>query len=193
MIVATADGSQVIEQLRVCLAWCADRDLPTCRDFSNVFRSSALAEHAAIAFPDSCHTKYSPEMARAFANFTRHRASQVTAPTLKVASAEFCRPQSLLAFNWRSSLFDGAATPQTLGFLNDDYMPPWDTWLHIICIPYLNYDPYCLISWVPNSLAASVNSGVVVDPAESMSWCNVSTDGTITLHGWGKAFGNAFC
>lgn len=192
VIIPPADFSIIAEQLRVSLAWCAKRELPPDRDYSNTFRSSTLAAHAARAFPDSCHTKYSAKMADAFAEFTRHRTSQVTTAIQDNAAAELTRPRSLLAFNWRSSLFDGAATPQTLGFLNDDYMPPWDTWLHIVCISELDYDPYCLISWVPQSLAGEINSGIVVDPAESLSWCTVSPTGTIILHGWGKPIGKAF-
>jgi len=127
-------------------------------------------------------------MCAAFAEFKWYRASQVKATTARFAEAEFARESSLLAFRWRSSLFDGAATPLTSGFLNDDYMPPWDTWLHTLCIPDLDDDPCCLISWVPSFLTAEVDSAMFVDPARSLSWCVVSSTGALTLRRWCGAF-----
>ncbi len=189
MTFSESDTFAIAEQLAICLAWCGNREMPPAKDCSAVFRSAALATQAASVFPDSCHTEFTPAIQETFTHFLQCR-NDLANETSSDASRELSRPRALLAFNWRSSLFDGAATPQTFGFVNDDYMPAWDTWLHILAVPSLDYDPYCLISWVPTWLAPHVNSGIAVDPAESMSWCHVAVTGEITIHGWGKMIGD---
>lgn len=165
--------------------------MPGTQDCSSILRSVELAAHAAKVFPKSCHTKYSDDVGAAFQRFKNCRQSLVASPNAVAAAAELSRPRTLLAFNWRSSLFDGAATPLTHGFVNDDYMPAWDSWLHIVGVQDLDYDQCCLISWVPDWLAAHVNDGIAHDPAESMSWCNVDSAGEIAISGWGEVSGDS--
>ncbi|MBV7338334.1 hypothetical protein KFU94_60930 [Chloroflexi bacterium TSY] len=98
---------------------------------------------------------------------------------------ELTRPKALLVTDWAKSLFDGAITPETDGFIDDDCMPPWDCWVDICNIEEA-YGDLCLISWVPPLLAEKVDRGIFIDAAECMSWLVVDSMGIISLNGWGK-------
>lgn len=188
-----ADIAAITQQLRICIAWCGKR-VPSLDEndaLAATFRSPTLAAAAQRVFPESCHTKFSQEVVDRFHEFTGERASLVTVRPTEVA-AELHRPRSLLLFKWRYSLFDGAATPESLGFLNDDYMPPWDTWLQLLPTTTDEPESCGLVSWVPEPIGPYVNAGIIVDPAESMSWCSLSSGGKIMLRGWGQPWGDDF-
>jgi hypothetical protein len=94
------------------------------------------------------------------------------------------RPKSLIVLDWSSSLFDGAATPETHGFLDEYCIPPWDTWLGLGKVEGA-YASNCLTSWVPNWMSDGMDSGIAVDPASCLSWCSVSPDGKLQCRAWG--------
>jgi hypothetical protein len=84
----------------------------------------------------------------------------------------------LLAFTPDGTLQDGAANIATDGFLDDDNIPPWDTWIW-----YVTNDPVSkpefwsgtvtdsyLLSWVPESLIKVVNAGMDVNPEDCIRW-----------------------
>lgn len=192
MTTTDADIAAITEQLRICLSWCGNRisAVPDIDDISSTFRSRELSKHALNVFPKSCHTKHSDFILHAFSDFTAQRARLISDLASDIA-AELPRPKSLLIFNWHCSLFDGAATAETLGFLDDDYMPPWDTWLAILPVPELSYGTHCLLSWVPEALADRIDGGIIVDPAESLSWCSISSNGKLIIHGWGNVVNDA--
>lgn len=82
----------------------------------------------------------------------------------------------LLAFTPDGTLSDGAANFNTDGFLDDDNIPPWDTWIwYVTNDPVGNLewwrgcDSY-LLSWVPDSLIEVVASGIWVNPEECVRW-----------------------
>jgi hypothetical protein len=84
----------------------------------------------------------------------------------------------LLAFTPDGTLQDGAATLATDGFLDDDNIPPWDTWIwYVINDPVSTpefwsgtvTDSY-LLSWVPDSLIKVVDAGIDVNPEECIRW-----------------------
>ncbi|MEZ6101720.1 MAG: hypothetical protein R3E01_22530 [Pirellulaceae bacterium] len=183
----------VARQLCICFAWCGNRVTSVGKndDIAITFRSRELATAAQRVFPESCFTNFSQQVVDRFREFTDERESLITAP-LSVINAEFHRPRSLLMFKWQCSLFDGAATIASLGFLNDDYMPPWDTWLQIVETTSEEPESCVLISWVPEPIGPYVNAGIIADPAESMSWCSLSSAGRIVPHGWGQPWGDDF-
>lgn len=153
------------------------------------FRSADLEVVAKLAFPDSCHTEYDTPIETAFKQFL-HLRSQLAAgrsnpPTAETVIHELRRPRAVLITDWRSSLFDGAATPETDGFLDDNYMPGWDAWLALAAVEGA-YGERCLLSWVPAWMGDRMDSGISVDPAECMAWAEFLTDGTIASRGWGK-------
>lgn len=193
MTATDADTTAITQQLRICFAWCGNRvsSVGEDDDFAVTFRSPELATAAQRVFPASCHTKFSQQVVDRFHEFTIQRESLLT-ERATILTAELHRPRSLLMFKWRYSLFDGAATPESLGFLNDDYMPPWDTWLQLV--PTTSGEPEScgLMTWVPEPIGPYVNAGIIVDPAQSMSWCSLASDGKIRLHGWGQQWGDDF-
>jgi hypothetical protein len=82
----------------------------------------------------------------------------------------------ILAFAPDGTLQDGAANVATNGFLDDDNIPPWDTWIwYVTNDPVSNLewwrgcDSY-LLSWVPDSLIEVVASGIRVNPEKCVRW-----------------------
>jgi len=101
------------------------------------FRSADLESYAQQTFPESCHTPFSESVERAFKDFVNARRKLVGAelPFDERVTAELFRPKSILVVDWESSLFDGAVTPETGGFIDDDCMPGWDSWLAKVRVP----------------------------------------------------------
>lgn len=181
--------------LRDCLTWCQrwKHARPPVERTREVFRSQQLAASANAVLPNSCHTVYGSATAVAFDDFLAARkklAATVDHLPDHVLLAELIRPQALVVLDWSSSLFDGAATPETDGFLDFDYILPWDTWLILGEIEGA-YTPRCLVGWVPGWLSEGMDSGIAVDPASCLSWCSMSTSGELLCRGWGKRWKEA--
>jgi len=187
MSLIDASISDIQHQLAICMSWCGDRCaiLDSTTDLSHSFRSDSLATLAAAVFPESCHTPYSPDLTYRFARFTAERERLVGSNSIDPVS-EYNRQRSLLLVNWQSSLFDGAVVPETRGFIDDDYIPAWDTWLSIVRIE-TDYGTHGLLCWIPESLADNVDMAIRVDPASCLTWCE--TRQTMLKHrSWGKGF-----
>lgn len=179
---------EILERLlRPCLAWCADSidSRPQGMNVSKAFRSSELRVEANLVFPDSCHTPFSPQLARRFDDFLRKRAALSTTQLAnRVVLSETTRDRSLLITDWNASLFDGALTPETEGFIDEYCMPPWDTWVALVRSPG-SIGEACLLSWIPPWMSDKVDFGIEVDAAECLSWLRLAGDVKPILTGWG--------
>lgn len=152
------------------------------------FRSADLKSYAQQVFPESCHTSFSESVEGAFEGFVDARRKLVGGelPFEERITAELSRPKSILVVDWESSLFDGAVTPETEGFIDDDCMPGWDSWLALADVPS-SHGKKCLICWIPEELSEKVNFGIEVDAASCMSWLSVTRNGGMSLVGWGRS------
>ena len=180
----------VISPAVFSLAWCSPRLREPSREtpVARMFRSPQLEQEARQVFPNSCHTPFSEEMKTAFESFLLRRfllggrvaiAPQDTLSLIR-------QPKTLLVTHWSASLFDGALSPETDGFLDDDAMPPWDTWMSLVPIEG-SVGPYSLLSWVPPFISDDVDAAILVDAAECLSWLVIGPDG-VSLIGWGKSW-----
>lgn len=70
------------------------------------------------------------------------------------------------------NLTDGAAEPETHGFLDMLNMPPWDTWVGLYTgqAPGIEGDATGLIAWVPSQMVELVDRGIRVNPEECIMW-----------------------
>jgi hypothetical protein len=174
-----------------CLAWCHrwKNAPPRATQVTEVFRSQLLGAAARAVLPESCHTKYSRATDIAFNDFRAMRkklaASPDASPPPADVQVELNRPKAVIVLDWSSSLFDGAATPETDGFLDDNYIPPWDTWLVLGEVEGA-YSPKCLVGWVPSWMSEGMDSAIAIDPASCLSWCTLSPTGELQCRGWGK-------
>ena len=180
------------ERLRACLNYCHDRRirLQNEGDHSGVYRSAELEPAATSVFPDSCHTKPSHDLSVRFDEFVSTRMSKTSQPPIpeSVVQEEISRPKSLLLTDFAKSLFDGAVTPETDGFVNDDCMPPWDCWIDLLEVE-TSYGGWCLVSWVPASLSDQIDFSIEVDAAECMSWLRLVGD-NLEILDWGRRWHN---
>jgi hypothetical protein len=152
-------------------------------------RSPELSDAARWVFPD----QNGSDLARAaskITDFVHLRKSLLRSRsgerkwTTSQAEQEVDRPQSLLLFRPAYSLFDGAATPASDGFINDEYFPPWDTWLTMVRWSPTGYGNLGLLTWVPHCVVARVNEAMVVDPGSCLCW--VWSDGAqLWRRDWG--------
>jgi hypothetical protein len=173
------------------LSWCGEylKKLPGENKVPALFRSQALQEAANKVFPFSCHTQFSQSLLEAFDHFLLVR--QKMNPKPKVSSEEVLeelrRPRSLLLTDWSASLFDGALAPETLGFINDDCMPPWDTWMALVQVGG-SHGLVCLLSWVPVWLSEKVDFAIRVDAAKCLSWLVIQDHDKMFANGWGESW-----
>lgn len=82
----------------------------------------------------------------------------------------------LLAFTPDGTLSDGAAKLATQGFVDDDNLPAWDTWIWYVTndlVSNLEWWRGCnsyLLSWVPDVLVEVIEAGIDVNPEECLRW-----------------------
>ena len=77
----------------------------------------------------------------------------------------------LLAYFPEMNLYDGAAEIETLGFLDIENLPAWDTWIAYF-EEYADRD-YCgfyLVAWIPPQFVEIVSNGIYVNPEECILW-----------------------
>ena len=177
------------KSLNSCLLYCNDRLIPCNRDseIASYHRSKYLQEEAQIVFPESCHTIANIEFKQRYQRFNDARSMRIRNLVLpdNLLHGELYRPKSLLVTDFSISLFDGALIPETFGFIDEDYMPPWDCWLDIVKVE-TSFGAFCLVSWVPEWISDKVDYSIPIDPSGCMSWLVVSSKNTLELHGWGK-------
>ena len=177
-------------ELASCLGGCTEYLDAIPDQAETVWRRPELQEVAKCVFPESCHTQFTPTVEQNFKLFLEQRHSITGAILIAQERVlhELHRDGAILATDWEASLFDGAVTPETDGFIDDDCMPPWDTWLALTELPG-SYGKRCLLSWVPIWLTGQVDFGIQVDAASCMSWLSIDDLGTAHLLGWGKERG----
>ena len=151
-----------------------------------LYRSSELAALAKEILPDSCHTRFTQSTAAAFSQYNAEKArlSSECEPPRHI-SFFYGDPLSLLLVNWRDSLFDGAGSPETYGFIDDDWIPGWDTWLAIVSLEDKTHT-HALLCWVPPELCREVDSAISLDAASCMSWLAFNDSANPILVGWGR-------
>lgn len=156
---------------------------------SPLVRSSELMEAACKVYPDSCHTLFSDEMASAFDEFYARRMSHVESSDCdRETLSENASLANLLLVDWRRSLFDGVCTPMTSGFIDDNCMPGWDSWIALVTLDDIAGE-HGLLCWIPKKLVEGVNDALTLDAAECMSWLRWNED-KLELVGWGQRLGD---
>jgi hypothetical protein len=151
---------------------------------ASTFRSPELEANARKTFPESCHSQYSHAMLQQLDEL--HAKRKLIIKNRKAHSQDTLDESGrLLMVNWRESLFDGACSPITHGFLDDDCMPGWDTWLRIASLDD-SQDAHGLVCWIPTELVPLVNDAILIDAARCMSWLKQDSKDLLTAVGWGK-------
>ena len=142
--------------VKPCLALCNEHLFhpPSDDDWGSCFRSKAFSHVAEDVLPESCHTEFTEATIHSFDRFREVRTSllesdgRINSIDDTTTTSEIHRPRSLLLTDWSKSLFDGAVTPETNGFINEDCIAPWDTWIALVVVDNA-YGPCCLLSWIP--------------------------------------------
>lgn len=148
------------------------------------FRSHELEENARRAFSESCHTRFSPEILRQLDKLHTQRELIIINQGTEGTSTQD-EGGRLLIVNWRASLFDGACSPITHGFLDDDCMPGWDTWVRVVSLDE-SQTSHGLVCWIPPEMVQPVNDAITIEPAQCMSWLQPDSEGKLNLTGWGN-------
>ena len=101
------------------------------------------------------------------------------------AAHEIARPGALLVFDPAKSLFDGAGQVASNGYLDRNYVPPWDTWLMTLPPEPQLGTGVLVVCWVPEWATDFAAGGMAVDAAACLSWAAIRGDDVHVL-GWGK-------
>lgn len=167
--------------LSVAKSYCGLRN--RIENMAQRFRSHELEGMARRAFPESCHSHFSRTMLQKLDDL--HAKREVVISNQEAHSPVMLDEGGrLLLVNWRESLFDGACSPITDGFLDDDCMPGWDTWVRIVSLDESQIT-HGLICWIPPELVPAVNDAILIDAARCMSWLRQDGNGKLIAVGWG--------
>jgi hypothetical protein len=131
-------------------------------------RSDALSSFAKRLFPDRSGSPYRHDTQQAMTDLISSRSQNVEGKIGVDFNREIHEPDCLLLFRWAHSLFDGAGTPASLGYVDDEYFSPWDTWLAVI--PGVEWGEDCLVAWVPPWARPLVQNAMWASPTECLSW-----------------------
>jgi hypothetical protein len=181
-------SSTLVPLLEVCQTYCTFSRKNVYADvvaFS--YRSEALAESAQRVLPQSCHTPISATIAAAFSQYLATKVGILrehqAAGEVRINVGD---PLSLLLVKWQDSLFDGVCSPETYGYIDQNCIPGWDTWLAIVSLKQ-EQDGQALLCWVPPELCRDVDSAIAVDAASCMSWLAFDRNSLQPfLVGWGQ-------
>ena len=146
------------------------------------FRSQELEAVATSVFPESCHSRFTPAMLPRLHDL-RERRRAIGDDNSHEPDAGADRGRLLLV-NWSASLFDGACSAITRGFLDEDGMPGWDTWARIVSFDE-SRTTHGLLCWVPDILLGLLDDAMRIDPARCMTWLKPDRNGLVVLLGWG--------
>ena len=86
------------------------------------------------------------------------------------ALQEVDKEGKILAFMMDWNLFDGAATDETEGFLDDYSCPPIDTWFHL----FSTAEGPILLAWIPAPFVDLIYEGIEVNMEKCIQWLNIS-------------------
>ena len=79
------------------------------------------------------------------------------------------------------SVWDGAAEPVSEGFIDEDDMPPWDTWCYYGTENETHIVPF-IVAWVPPEFINLAQKAVDYNPVASIKWAaSVSNEFTVAL------------
>ncbi len=143
-------------QLAATLAWCEPRFDPACP--ADSLRSPELGPRRNIVHGGSHVDVIAAEVAAVLARRQELLGSR-PAPAAALPPGD-----RILAFLPRRSLFHGSSPPECDGFIDSDEIPPWGTW--IVWVGEM------LLSWVPASMVAGVDSAIRCNPEESIRWAS---------------------
>lgn len=82
----------------------------------------------------------------------------------------------VLVCEFDMSIAIGESKAETNGFFDIRDRPPWDTWMFCVqrkAVAASSLEPFdldLLISWVPCSLVASVDEGIIANPYDCIYW-----------------------
>lgn len=147
--------------------WCTHRlDL---NDLGNSLRSLDLINPLSKS---RFHTVYDCNSTRKSV-LQHHKLNPIEIPYDLILSGR------LLVYYPEMNLADGAAYVATDGFLDNNNMPPWDSWLDYFEEPYdesqhLGGTHNYLISWVPAPLIDKVTKGIEWNPEKCIEWLDES-------------------
>ena len=170
---------EVEPYLSVVKSYCGLRN-PT-QIVAQRFRSHELEEMACRAFPESCHSHFSRAMSDQF-NDIHAKREEIISNQKAHSPTRLDEGGRLLLVNWRESLFDGACAPITDGFLDDDCMPGWDTWVRVVSLDESQVI-HGLVCWIPSELVPAVNDALLIDAAQCMSWLRQDSGGNLNAVG----------
>jgi hypothetical protein len=149
------------ESLRDTLDWCCGRF--KMESLQNSLRSDELKPNADICGHKNFEAIVLDVVSRRHGQVKRKRAVQEGAPLAM---------GRLLASFPLISLSHGLSVPETGGFINDDEVPPWDSWVYPVPLPNPERHPCMgfLISWVPANLISAVEEAIAINAEESLQW-----------------------
>lgn len=147
------------ERLAETVAWCRAR-LDT-HDALNCFRSDQLRPLRNVVH--ECRTD---------AEVENVVADVVARCSLVIRSADRVHidhmiPEvgdRLFAFRPQDSLFHASSPPMSQGFIDNDEIAPWDTWIEAV-------DGHVL-TWVPSAFVSLVADAIMVNPEECIRWAS---------------------
>lgn len=182
-----------------CLKWCDAFRVrsPSKEAIRTCLRSDALAE-AAVRSLYWYLTGNDPavltnpvaakDLAEAlFADFVSLRSRLVVGRSAdrNMVDSELTRNRALLLVNWAASINDPVAETLTNGYLDQFYLPPWDTWLALVPLANRGTETF-LLCWVPPwAELRSIDDAIEADAMVRLAWA--SRRGTeIVVGNWGE-------
>lgn len=149
----------VAERLAETLAWCRPRLDP--RDAMRCFRSEQLRPSRNVVH--ECRLDAEVEDVVADVVARRHLMIRDAGR----ADIGHCLPEvddRLFVFRPQDSLFHASSPPMSQGYIDDDEIAPWDTWITAL-------DGHVL-TWVPSPFVPLVSDAILVNPEECIRWAS---------------------
>jgi hypothetical protein len=162
-------------RLREAVAWCEyvvtrGRGLRTVellppRSAAEIAEQDALGREPPGWVPTTIEQRLGTAPRATTAAVVTSRAAKIGELGIAPAPAEFLRSGRILCCGVGASLLDRACTEVSNGFLDDDDLPPCDTWIGIIPIQF----PH-LLAWVPAAHVEDVDTAMPYCPTEAYRW-----------------------
>ena len=144
------------EHVATTLAWCIPRFDAT--DPANCFRSAELQPRSNIVFECQSDEDVDAIVAETIAK----RASLIGCCALANQPTKPSNGDRLFAFRPQDSLFHGSSAPVSNGYIDENEIAPWDTWITSI--------NGLVLTWVPNRFVSMVGDAIMLNPEECIRW-----------------------